>query len=66
MKLLQFAKFYLADGVHPNVSNLCKCFQCHPNLYQAFLIFPDIIKAVGPFPNALNLHKCFYFYPNPE
>jgi len=26
MKLLQIAKFDLADGFYPNISNLCKCF----------------------------------------
>jgi len=26
MKLLQIVKFDLADGLYPNVSNLCECF----------------------------------------
>jgi len=59
MKLLQIAKFDLADGLYPNVSNLCKCFQFHPNLDKSFLICPDIIEAVGPYPDAPNLPKCF-------
>jgi len=56
------SKFDLTDGLHPNVSNLSKCFYFHPNLNEAFLICPDLIKAVGPYPNAPVLLKCFYFY----
>jgi len=48
MKLLQIGKFDLADGFYPNVPNLCKCFQFHPNLYKTFIICPDIIEALGP------------------
>ena len=48
MKLLQIAKFDLADRLYPNVYNVCKCFQFHPYLYKAFLICPDIIEVVGP------------------
>jgi len=48
----------LADGLHPNVSNLSKGFYFHANLNEAFFICPDLIEAVGPYPNAPNLLKC--------
>jgi len=47
------------DGLQPNVSNLSKCFDFHPNFNEAFLICPHLIEAVEPYPNAPNLLKCF-------
>jgi len=58
MKLLQIAKFYLANGRYRNVSSLCKCLYFHPNLYKDFLICSDIIEAVGPHSNAPNFPNC--------
>ena len=34
MKLLQIAKFYLPDGIYPNISNLCKVKMQDPNEYK--------------------------------
>jgi len=64
MKLLQIAKFDLAVESYPNVSNLCKCFECHPNLHKTFLICPDLIEAVGPYPNTPNLSNVSDFTQN--
>jgi len=42
-----------------NVSNLCSCFQFHPNLNEAFLIGRDLAEAAGTYPNAPNLPNYF-------
>ena len=55
-------KFYLTGGLHPNASNLSKCFYFNPSLNGLFLICPDFIEAVGRYTNAPSLLKCFKFY----
>jgi len=60
MKLLKIAKIDLAHGLCLVISNLClNVFNFTLNLYQTFVICPNLIEAVGPYPNAPNLPKCF-------
>jgi len=51
-KLLQIGKIWYDWWTSAKSFQLCKCFCCHPSLIEAFLICPDLSKAVVPYPNA--------------